>query len=54
VGSRFRVVVGEQHPFGGDLIEIRRSSRHHASVVGADVSDADVVTHVTQDDQQGH
>ena len=47
--ARLGVVVGEQHALGGDLVEVRRPARHHAAVVGADVPDADVVTHDDDD-----
>ena len=43
------VVVGEQHALGGDLVEVRRASRHHAAVISADVPDADVVAHDDDD-----
>ena len=43
--ARLGVVVGEQHALGGELVEVRRSARHQAAVVGADVPDADVVAH---------
>ncbi len=47
--ARLRVVVGEEHPFLGQLVEIRRPSSHQAAVVGADVPPADVVTHDDDD-----
>ena len=47
--ARLGVVVGEQHALSGDLVEVRRPARHHAAVVGADVPDADVVTHDDDD-----
>ena len=47
--ARLGIVVGEQHAFGGDLVEVRRPARHHAAVVGADVPDADVVAHDDDD-----
>ena len=47
--ARLGVVVGEQHAFGGELVEVRRPARHHAAVVGADVPDADVVAHDDDD-----
>jgi hypothetical protein len=43
------VVVGEQHAFGGELVEIRRPPGHHAAVIGADIPDADVVAHDNDD-----
>ena len=47
--ARLGVVVGEQHAFGGELVEVRRPAGHHAAVVGADVPDADVVAHDDDD-----
>ena len=47
--ARLGVVVGEQHAFGGELVEIRRPAGHHAAVVGADVPHADVVAHDDDD-----
>ena len=43
------VVVGEQHAFFGELVEVRRPPGHHAAVVGADVPHADVVAHDDDD-----
>jgi hypothetical protein len=45
----FRVIIGEAHAVGGELVEIGRLSRHDALVVGADIEPADVVTHDDQD-----
>ena len=47
--ARLGVVVGEQHPLGGEPVEVRRPARHHAPVVGADVEPADVVAHDDDD-----
>ena len=47
--TRFRVIIGEQHAFGGDLVEIRRAACHHAAVIGAEIPDADVVAHDDDD-----
>ena len=47
--ARFGVVVGEQHPFLGDLVEVRRAARHHAAVIRTDVPHPDVVTHDDED-----
>jgi hypothetical protein len=48
-GTRLlRVVIGEERALSGDTINVRRSSTHHAAVIGADVPDADVIGH---DDQ---
>src|SRR5262245_5030687 len=41
--TRFRVVVGKPHTLRGQLVEIRRFSRHDSLVVGANVEPADVV-----------
>ena len=43
--TRLGVVVGEDRPLGGELVDVRRLPGHHAAVVGADVPDADVVAH---------
>ena len=47
--ARLGVVVGEQHAFLGQLVEVRRPAGHHAAVVGADVPHADVVAHDEDD-----
>ena len=47
--ARLGVVVGEHHALGGDLVEVRRASGHHAAVVGADIPHADVVAHDDDD-----
>ena len=47
--TRLGIVVREQHAFLGDLVEVRRSARHHAAVIGADVPHADVVAHDDDD-----
>ena len=47
--TRFGVVVGEQHAFGGELVDVRRPPGHHAAVVGADVPHADVIAHDEDD-----
>ena len=47
--TRLSVVVGEQHAFPGELVEIWCPSRHHAAMVGADVPHTDVITHDEQD-----
>jgi hypothetical protein len=47
--ARFRVVVGEQHAFGGQLVEVRRPPGHHAAMVGAEIPDADIVAHDDDD-----
>ena len=43
------VVVGEQHAFFGELVEVRRLPGHQAPVIGTDVPHADVVTHDDDD-----
>src|SRR4029079_16460895 len=47
--ARLGVVVGKQHAFCGELVEVRRPPRHQAAVVGADIPHADVVTHDDDD-----
>src|SRR5207245_11418578 len=47
--ARLRVVIGKQHSFLGDLVEVRGSPGHHAAVVGADIPDADVIAHDEDD-----
>ena len=47
--ARLGVVVGEQHAFLGQLVEVRRPAGHHAAVVGADVPHADVIAHDEDD-----
>ena len=47
--ARFGVVVGEQHAFCGELVDVGRPPRHHAAVVSADVPDADIVSHDEDD-----
>jgi hypothetical protein len=47
--ARFRIIIGEAHAFSGELVEVRRLSRHHALMIGADVEPADVVTHDDED-----
>ena len=47
--ARLGVIVGEQHAFGGELVEVRRLARHDAAVIGADIEPADVVAHDEDD-----
>ena len=47
--ARLGVVIGEAHPLGRELVEIRRPPGHHPLVVGADVEPADVVAHDDDD-----
>ena len=43
--TRFRIVVGKDHPFGRKLVEARRFAGHHAAMIGADIEPADVIAH---------
>jgi hypothetical protein len=43
--ARLRIVIGEQHAFLGELVEIRCPPGHHSPVVRANIPDADVVSH---------
>src|SRR5262249_7605688 len=43
------IVVGEERSFPCDAVNIRRSSTHHASVIGTDVPDANVIGHDDED-----
>ncbi len=45
----FGIVVGEAHPFGCKLVEVRRLPRHDALMIGADVEPADIVAHDDED-----
>src|SRR5207249_1004454 len=47
--TRLGVIVGEQHPFLGDLVEVRCPASHHPTVVGADIPDADIIAHDEDD-----
>ena len=47
--TRLGVIVGEQHAFLGQLVEVRRPAGHHAAMVGADVPHADVIAHNEED-----
>src|SRR5207244_1519123 len=47
--TRLSVVIGKQHSFLGDLVEVRRPSSHHAAMVGANVPYADVIAHDEDD-----
>ena len=46
--ARLGVIVGEQHAFLGQLVEVRRLAGHHVMAIGADVRYPDVIAH---DDQ---
>jgi hypothetical protein len=46
--ARVRVVVGEQHAFAGDAVDVGRG-HHHPVAVGADVGHAHIVGHDDQD-----
>src|SRR5438093_12648695 len=41
--SRFGVVVAEQHAFLANLVEVRRTAGHEATVLSADGQHADLV-----------
>jgi hypothetical protein len=43
------VIVGEDRALGGDAVDVGRAIAHHATVVGADVPVADIVTHDDED-----
>jgi len=43
------VVVGEESSLSRDAIDIRRSTAHHAAVVGTDIPNTDIVGHDDQD-----
>ena len=43
------VIVGEQHAFLGELVEVRRPPGHHATMVGANVPHPDIIAHDEQD-----
>jgi len=47
--ARLGVIIGKQHAFGGELVEVRRPPGHHAAVVGPDIPHADVVPHDDDD-----
>ena len=47
--ARLGVVVGEQHAFGGQLVEVRRLAGHDAPMIGADIEPADIVAHDDKD-----
>src|SRR6266568_7511276 len=47
--TRLGVVVSEQHPLLGELVEVRRLAGHQATMVGADVPHADVIAHDDDD-----
>src|SRR5262245_49927127 len=44
-----RVIVGEDHPVGGELVEVWGLARHDSTVVGADIEPADIVAHDDED-----
>src|SRR5262249_20870216 len=43
--ARLGVIVGEQHAFRRQAVEVRRLPRHDSAMIGADVEPADVVAH---------
>jgi hypothetical protein len=47
--ARLGIIVGEQHTFGGELVEIGRAPRHDAAMIGADIEPANVVAHDEED-----
>ena len=47
--TRLGIVIGEQHAFCGELVEVGCPAGHHAAVIGADIPHADVVAHDDDD-----
>ena len=47
--TRLGIIVGEQHAFLGDLVEVGRPPGHHAAMVRADVPHADIVADDDED-----
>src|SRR5205809_4864718 len=47
--TRLSIIVGEQHSFLGHLVEVGRSPRHQAAMVGANIPHADIIAHDEQD-----
>src|SRR5438552_14424949 len=47
--TRLGVIVGEEHAFLGELIEVRRLAGPHAPMVGADVPHPNVIAHDEDD-----
>src|SRR5262249_46056961 len=45
----FSVVIGKDHSFRGELVEIGRLPRHHSAVVGANVEPTNIVSHDADD-----
>jgi hypothetical protein len=44
-----RVIVGEEHAFLGDAVDVGRLEAHHPEAVGADVGLTDVIAEDDQD-----
>src|SRR4051812_47417373 len=47
--TRLSVVIGEQHPFLGEFVEVWCAPCHHATMVSAYVPHPDIITHDEQD-----
>ena len=47
--TRLSVIIGEQHPFLGELVEVRRPPGHQSTMVSANVPHADVIAHDEHD-----
>ena len=43
------IVVGKQHAFFGELVQVRRPPRHHAAMIGAKIRHADIIGHDDDD-----
>ena len=52
--TRLSVVIGEEHPFLGELIEVRSPPSHDAAMVGANVPHPDVIAHDEDDVAVGY
>jgi len=39
------VIVGKEGALSGDAVDVGRASAHHAAMIGADIPDADIVSH---------
>ena len=51
---RLSVVIGEDYPFLGELIEVRCPDGHDAAMVGANVPHPDVIAHEEDDVAVGY
>jgi hypothetical protein len=47
--ARLRIVIGEQHAFGGELVEIGCPAGHQSAMISTDIPHADVITHDDDD-----